>query len=100
MITYNRVKPMKDRARSFTHSIMENGRMIHYHFEPVFMIDRVKYLVTVLDGVQKLCVFNMDKYYEGWKIINAPKVSDEILKQQEVLAKVIETEGFGTRDLW
>ena len=82
---------MKERAKAFSHSVMEDSKLITFHFEPVFMIDKIKYLVTVSDPLQKLTFFYMEKTYTGWKIINAPQISDQFLQKQEALARIIET---------
>ena len=91
MITHKLILPMKERAKAFSHVILEGGKLITFHFEPVFMIDKVKFLVTVSDPVQKSTFFYMEKTYSGWKIINAPQISDQLIQHQEALAKIIET---------
>ena len=91
MITNKLIHPMKERAKAFSHAVHEGGRLITFLFEPVFMIDKIKYLVTVSDAFHKTCVFYMEKTYVGWKIINAPQIADHYLQQESVLAKVIES---------
>ena len=81
---------MAERAKAFSHSINIGGRIITFLFEPVFMIERVKYLVAASDGLQKNSLFYMEKNHLGWKIINAPQVGEKFLRLEEVLANLIE----------
>lgn len=91
MITNKFLYPMKERARAFSHALPDGGKVITFHFEPVFMIDKIKYLVTVSDPMHKTTFFYMEKTYAGWKIINAPQISDQLMQHQDALAKIIET---------
>ena len=84
------IRAMKERAKIFSHSIEEGGRRILFLFEPVFMIDTVKYMVTVSEGLENSSLFYMQKTNKGWKIINAPKIADHFLKQEEALGRMIE----------
>jgi hypothetical protein len=89
MITNRLILPMKERTNSFSHAIEEGGKRTTFHFEPVFMIDKIKFLVTVSDTLQQNCFFYMEKTHSGWKIINAPQIPDKYLKQEQALATAI-----------
>jgi hypothetical protein len=83
----------KPKVSSFSYVMHVGEGTLIFYFEPVFMIKKIKYLVTVLNPIRTLDIFYMEKSPIGWKIINAPKISDEYLEMESLLAKVIERSG-------
>ena len=76
---------------SFTHVLsMEDGESCYFCFDPVYMMDGIKYLVTADDGKGHVTIFHMREERSSWRIVSAPQVDDRFLRMTNRLSSLIE----------
>lgn len=80
---------------SFIKNIEADGRTIEFSFMRIFTVDGVKFFVTTHDKGGRPVLFQMEVKKGEWKIINAPKVPEWIIrKENELSNSIIENNPF------
>jgi hypothetical protein len=68
---------------------MPNGNYLDFQFDAIHATGKKKLLVSVYDNGRRITFFYMEKEYPTWRIINAPKVSNEFLQMEQTLDAAI-----------
>ena len=68
---------------------MPNGNYFDFQFDAIHATGKKKFLISVYDNGRRITFFHMEKDYNTWRIINAPKVSNEFLQMEKTLDAAI-----------
>jgi hypothetical protein len=76
--------------QSFTKRIpVEKGFSPEFFFTRIYTVNSVHYHISVMDKSGHSHFFTMEQKNEQWKIINAPKIPDWIVRIEEQLEEAI-----------
>lgn len=74
--------------QSFIKAIFTEGNTHIFYFDKIYTASGIKYHVSVRDTQQQF-FFNIEEMEGGFKIIDAPKVPDWIMKIEKQLEEAI-----------
>lgn len=74
---------------SFIKNILLNNIAFRVHFDKINAPNGIKYFVFARDQNGESYSFNMEREDSHWRIVNAPRVNDIFLKNEEKLSDAI-----------
>lgn len=81
---------MNGQSGSFSLMIkMSDSSHLRFSFDPIYMVRKTKYLVSVFDARTRIAAFNMEQKGLGWRIVTAPQVEATFLEMEAMLDGLI-----------
>ena len=75
---------------SFTTTVeMSDKTKLLFEYYPIYMVEKLKYLVVVFEDDVRISAFNMELVNLDWKIIKAPLVEERLLALEPYFDKRI-----------
>ena len=78
--------------QNFTRRIVVEGFSLRFFFHKMYTVKGISFHISVADRNNRSHFFNMEQSPSGWKIVNAPKLPDWLIKIEQDLAEAIEEE--------
>lgn len=83
--------------QNFTKRILvEEGFSPEFFFNPIYTVNGVSYHISVLDKNKQSVFFTMQEKKSAWKIVNAPRPPEWIIKLEKELGDAIFENLIGT----
>jgi hypothetical protein len=78
--------------QNFTRRIVVEGFSLRFFFHKMYTVKGISFHISVADRNNRSHFFNMEQTASGWRIVNAPKVPDWLIRTEQQLVNAIEEE--------